>query len=66
MESTDGKMIGAILGNVDGITLGIDDGTDLGFFMAILMFLILASLRSYFLETHWKIRVLMCLALMKA
>ena len=41
MGSTDDKVIGTILGNVGGITLGIDVGTDL------------ISLDGFFGNIHW-------------
>ena len=32
LVSADGKVLGTIIGNVDGIKLGIDVGTELGYF----------------------------------
>ena len=54
------------LGNVDIITLGLDIGTDLGFYMDHLMVLMKASLREYFLETHWDLLMVYRWALTKA
>ena len=54
------------LGNVDIITLGLDIGTDLGFYVDHLMVLMKASLRAYFLETHWDLLMVYRLALTKA
>ena len=60
-------MIGTILGNVDGITFGIDVRTEFvsldGFLFMIIM---ITSLRDYSLEPHWDILVVKCMGLMKA
>ena len=56
-------MLGTIFGNVSGITLGIGVGTELGSFINILLILKMTILRDYFLETHWVILMVKCLAL---
>ena len=59
-------MIGILLGNLDGIILGLDVGTDLvsldGFFEVSND----RNLRYYCLEIHWNLLIVKLLALMKA
>ena len=59
-------MIGTILGNLDGITLGLDIGTYLGFLDGSFGGSNDGNLEVFFLETHWYLMMVKCLALMKA
>ena len=60
------KVLIIILGNVDGITLGLMSEHSWDIYMDPLMVLSMASLRAYFLETHWDLLVVKCLDLMKS
>ena len=62
----DGKIFGTKLGHVHVITLGIDVGTEQGSLGGSLMNLVMASLRSYFLNTHWDLLLVTILDLRKA
>ena len=52
LEYTDDKMLGNILGNVHGITLAIDIGTELVSLYVLFDGLMMARLRSYYFDTH--------------
>ena len=49
------KFLGTLLVDVDGITLGIDCGTEMGSLDGILVVLMMEILKTYFLEAHWYI-----------
>ena len=59
-------MLGTILRNVDGMALGIDAGTELGYLYGSFMVLMMTSLSCHLLATHWDLLMVKLLALMKA
>ena len=66
LGSTDGKVLGTKIGNVYGITLELDIGTDLGSLDGYFDASNDGNIEGYSLETHWYLMTKKCLAAMKA